>query len=167
MPGHTARHGFAQAVALERLGQIIDDPLAEALDCRTGVVGAGRDDHRRIGMFAAQLIGEPQAIVARHVEVAQRDGRGRGGQQLERLVGARREGDGIAARLQPPPHEVPNTGLVVHDDHGTVQIAGERRSRGSSGSPRGNAQVRHHASSIAACRRRAIVPERSSRSRRR
>ena len=67
-------------------------------------------------MFVPQPIGEPQAIVTRHAKVAERDRRRRGGHQFESLVGAGRHRNRIATRLEPAPHQVSNTGLVVDDD---------------------------------------------------
>ncbi len=97
MPFDAARDRLAQSIALERLGQIVDDALAQALDRRPDVVVAGRDDDRGLGVFAAQLIGQPQAVVAGHPQVAERHRHRRRGQQLERRVGTGRDGDEVAA----------------------------------------------------------------------
>ena len=44
------------------------------------------------------------------------------GQQLERLIGAGRDGDARSRATRATPHQMPDAGLVVDDEHGALRL---------------------------------------------
>ena len=116
VPLDAAHHRLAQAIAAERLGQVVDDALAQARDRGRDVLHPGRHDDRGLGPFLPDLLSEPQPVVSRHPDVAERHGGRRLVEPRQRFVGVRGGPHVVATGDQPAAHEIPYAELVVHDE---------------------------------------------------
>ncbi len=84
---------------------------------------SGRDDddwNRPPGLVAAELGDELEAVHLRHHQVEQDDARRDVAQALERHLSVLRLHDRVALRLEHAPEELPEPGVVVHDEHRAV-----------------------------------------------
>ena len=72
---------LAQTLARKRFDKVVDDARLQAVDGRIELQHAGGHHHRGLRLMNADLRGEPESVLARKADVAQRDGR-RVGQHL-------------------------------------------------------------------------------------
>ncbi len=166
MPFEAAQHGFSEAVPAERLGQVVDDALPQALDGGSDILNAGRHDDGGFGVSLTDPLGEPQPVVSRHADVAQGDGRRRRRLEAsERLLGVGCRHHGVAACLEPARHQVAHAVFVLHHEHTARRTLRSSGGRGDRNIVRGfHIQT---STSTSVPWRRAIVTDRSRRSSRR
>ncbi len=97
-----------------------EDVLHDAgLHARRGWHGVqtGRQDERRHWIQLVELRGQPQAVLARHHDVAEHNVGRRRRHHSQGRVRAIGLADFIVARAQPPRQNLPNPTLIVDDQH--------------------------------------------------
>ena len=96
--------------------------------------GEGGDDHhdRASREAAGDVLGDLEAVDARHLQVNEGDVGRLVLQEAERRLAVPRRADEVAAALQDPPHSLPHALLVVDDEHpdGVAVRGVPRRFRG-------------------------------------
>ena len=115
-PLASAIDGEREPISLKGFDQEIDEIGLRPFGVDQ-LLGRGCDDDRRVGVLPVHLVGEPQAVVARHHDVDDGEVVVLRSQCRKRLVRARRRVRSQAQRFDPTRHDVAHRRLVVDDQN--------------------------------------------------
>jgi hypothetical protein len=117
VPLERPRHRIPQAVPADRLGQVVDDTLAQVRDRGARVLHAGRHDERGFGRVVTNLVGEPEPVAPPASGCRTAHGGRAVVDAIHRLVRVRRGAHVVAPVLEPARKEIAHTRFVVHDQN--------------------------------------------------
>src|SRR5207248_2156521 len=112
MPLDRATDGGEYEAAHEWLHQVFHDTAFQAHGGRNGVDGSCEDDGDR-GETFAQLAHKPEAVVSRHLDIAEDDIGALGGQGLKGRIRIRRFSRVVPSRRQPAHENLSHRTLII------------------------------------------------------
>ena len=122
VPRHPAFDGSLQPAATERLREAVDRAGSQVQDGGVELENAGRHDDGRLRKALAQLLGQPESIVSRHPDVAERDSCRAVAHPLERLIRTGGLGRAVSVRPSPPGHQRSHSVFIVDNQYGTHNL---------------------------------------------
>jgi hypothetical protein len=125
-----ASQRVGQSLTWEGFDEVVGNARLQTVDGRVELEDAGRHQHDHLGKSRAQLVGEPETVVAREADVAQRDRRCSAGlRQGEPLFCRTSLDDGGAFGLDPVPQQFAQRLFVVNDQYAHPLVCSRQRHR--------------------------------------